>query len=94
MTCHVNHYGMAVINYIDYTLKFLVFDMLDKKLAPNTTDQFARHYNTKLKRYNSRFYKPGAEAVDVFFENRESENNSLVPPVLLDTRNHAKPNEL
>ena len=38
-------------------------------------------YNAKLPRFNSRFYQPGAEAVDAFMQTWDFENNWLVPPV-------------
>ena len=44
-------------------------------------DRFACSYNAKLARFNSRFYQPGAEAVDAFLQNWEFENNWLRPPV-------------
>ena len=52
----------------------------------HTVDRFACSYNAKLPHFNSRFYQPGAEAVDAFlqtwdFENFENFENWLVPPV-------------
>ena len=44
-------------------------------------DRFACSYNAKLSRFNSRFYQPGAEAVDAFAQNWEGENNWVHPPV-------------
>ena len=44
-------------------------------------DRFACSYNAKLSRFNSRFYQPGAEAVDAFAQNWEGENNWVHPLV-------------
>ena len=60
--------------------------MLDFKWGPHSVDRFACSYNTKLPRFNSRFYQPGAEAVDAFTQDWGRENNWLVPPVSLIAR--------
>ena len=44
------------IDFDDYTINDDVFRMLDCKWGPHTVDRFARSYNAKLSRYNSRFY--------------------------------------
>ena len=55
--------------------------MLDRKSGPHTVDRFACCYNAKVPRYNSRFFQPGAEAVDAFKQNWEKENNWVHTPV-------------
>lgn len=70
-----------IIDIDDYTINDDVFQMLDFKWGPHTVDRFACSYNAKLVRFNSRFYQPGAEAVDAFLQNWEFENNWLLPPV-------------
>ena len=70
-----------IIDFDDYSINDDVFHMLDFKWGPHTVDRFACSYNAKLSRFNSRFYQPGAEAVDAFAQNWEGENNWVHPPV-------------
>ena len=56
---------------------------IDKAWGPHTVDHFASYYNTKLPRFNSRFWNPGAEGVDSFTINWHGENNWLCPPIYL-----------
>ena len=56
-----------IIDFDDYTINDDVFHILDVRWGPHTIDRFACSYNAKLSRFNSRFYQPGAEAVDAFF---------------------------
>ena len=63
-----------IIDFDDYSINDDVFHMLDCKWSTCS-------YNAKLSRFNSRFYQPGAEAVDAFAQNREGENNWVHPPV-------------
>ena len=44
-------------------------------------DRFACSDNAKLSLFNSRFYQPGAEAVDAFAQNWEGENKWVHPSV-------------
>ena len=46
-------------------------------------DCFACFYNAKLPRFFSRFWNPGAEAIDAFAQDWSGENVLLVPPVTL-----------
>ena len=75
-----------MIDFDDYCLNDKIFNMLDSKWGPHTVDRFACHYNKKLMRFNSRFYQPGAEAVDAFLQDWEFGNNWLLPPVCLIPR--------
>ena len=43
-------------------------------------------FNTKLPWFNSRFLQPGSEAVDTFSQGRSSDNNWLVPPIVVIDR--------
>ena len=72
-----------IIDFDDYALNDDIFRMLDVRWGPHSVDRFACNYNTKLARFNSRFYQPGTEAVDAF---TQDENNWLVPPVSLIVR--------
>lgn len=73
-------------DYDDYTLNDFVFAKLDQLWGPHTVDRFACCYNTKLVRFNSRFYHQGAEAVDAFTQNWSFNNNWLFPPTVLIIR--------
>ena len=42
--------------------------------------------NRKTERFNSLFWNPGSEVVDVFAQNWHGENNWLVPPICLVVR--------
>ena len=81
-----------IIDFDDYTLNDDMFRMLDVRWGPHSVDRFACSYNTKLARFNPRFYRPGTEAVDAFTQDWEHENNWLLPPVSLIVRtiNHLK----
>ena len=70
-----------IIDFDDYSINDDVFHMLDFKWGPHTVDRFVCSYNAKLSCFNSRFYQPGAEAVDAFAQNWEGENNWFHPPV-------------
>ena len=46
-------------------------------------DCFANFYNTKVKKFYSRFWNPGCSGVDFFVHNLTGENCLVVPPVNL-----------
>ena len=54
-----------------------------KNGAPHTVDRFATSYNAQVDRFNSRYARPGSEAVDVDWCN---ENNWWCPPLMLVPR--------
>lgn len=70
-----------IIDFDDYTVKDEVFCYLDGIWGPHTIDRFACYYNTKLPRFNSRYFQPGSEAVDAFQQDWRFELNWLVPPI-------------
>ena len=74
----------------DYALNFDMLRMLDVKGDPHSVDRFASSYSTKLARFNSRFYQPGA--VDASTQDWQHENNWLESPLSLIVRtiNHCK----
>lgn len=69
-----------IIDFDDYTVKEEVFVYLDSLWGPHTIDRFACFYNTKLTRFNSRFFQPGTEAVDALLQNWHYDVNWVVPP--------------
>ena len=48
----------------DWSVQDLIFQTLDKQWGPHTIDRFASYYNSKCKRYNSRWWVPGTEGVN------------------------------
>jgi len=67
-----------------YQMNF--FKFLNRKWGPFTIDRFARPENTKIKRFNSKYYTPGTEGVDALTKDWSKENNFVVPPVKLIPR--------
>lgn len=59
-------------------LRFLT--KLNYSYGPYTLDRFATNYNTKCKRFNSRWWCPGTLGIDAFKQNWEGETNWIVPP--------------
>ena len=48
----------------DWSVNDQVFKELDMKWGPQTMDRFASQYNTKCKRFNSRFWVPGTQGIN------------------------------
>ena len=53
----------------DWGLSPLSFYHIDLVWSPHSVDRFANHVNTKLPRFNSRFWNPGSEGIDTFVMN-------------------------
>lgn len=70
----------------DWQITNPFFKDLDEKWGPHTIDRFASFENSKLHRFNSKFYSPNTEGVDAFSCSWENENNLFVPPVKLIPR--------
>ena len=70
----------------DWSLQTRFFLLLDYWWGPHTIDRFATHYNSKCKRFNSRVWCPGTEAVNAFDQSWEGEVNWIVPPPRLILR--------
>lgn len=85
-------YLSRVIDYDDWSLSPRVFRSIDTHWGPHTVDRFASDHNAQLPRFNSRFWSPGAEAMDAFTIDWSGENNWLCPPISLIPRvlRHAK----
>ena len=64
----------------DWSVSDHVFSELNLKWGPHTIDRFACTYNTKCRRFNSRFWVPGTEAVNSLHQNWSGEINWIVPP--------------
>ena len=68
-----------LIDLDDWQLSNWFFQSLEQLWGPHTVDCLATYYNTKIPRFYSRFWNPGAEGVDFFAQNLENENCLLVP---------------
>ena len=64
----------------DWEISDKVFSILDSILGPHSIDRFASNYNSKCFRFNSRWWLPGAEAVNALDQCWEGECNWMVPP--------------
>jgi len=72
-----------IVDYDDWGVSYEFFTKIDKMWGPHTVDRFANYKNTKLPRFNSRFWNPGTEAVDCFTTSWKHEVNWMVPPPYL-----------
>ena len=75
-----------IIDYDDWAVTRSFFHKIDTIWGPHTVDRFANDQNTKLPRFNSRFWNPLSETVDSFTIEWTGENNWLVPPIHLIPR--------
>ncbi len=75
-----------IVDLDDWAIRREVFHEIDLKYGPHTVDRFADHNNTRLPRFNSRYFVPGTECVDSFSADWKAENNWLVPPLFLVPR--------
>jgi hypothetical protein len=72
-----------MVDVDDYSVSDEFFDLVNSMYGPHTVDRFANDYNTKLPRFNSLYWTPTSENVDAFMKDWSSENNWLVPPVVM-----------
>lgn len=79
-------YLSRIIDHDDWSLNPKIFRFVNSQWGPHTVDRFASFYNAQLPRFNSRFWNPGAEAVDAFTQDWASDNNWLCPPTALIVR--------
>ena len=70
----------------DWGISDTLFCHLETNWGPHTIDRFANYVNTKLPRFNSRYWNPGSESIDAFICDWEYENNYLCPPIPLIPR--------
>ncbi|XP_068738599.1 uncharacterized protein [Montipora capricornis] len=75
-----------IVDFDDYAINDSIFRSINDYWGPHTVDRFACSYNSKLPRFNSRFFQPGCEAVDAFSQDWGYDNNWLCPPVCLIVR--------
>lgn len=70
----------------DWEINSQIFQYLDSIWGPYTIDRFASHLSKKCKRFNSRWWVRGTEAVDAFLQSWKYDSNWLVPPPRLICR--------
>lgn len=76
-------YLSKMIDFDDWGVSIDFFEFMDDMWGKHTVDRFADIHNSKLCRYNSRFWSPNTEHVDAFSQNWSGEKNWLVPPIYL-----------
>ncbi|CAC5399205.1 unnamed protein product [Mytilus coruscus] len=72
-----------IIDIDDWGISFEFFDFFNSIWGPFTVDRFANMHNTKLTRFNSKYWNPTTSAIDAFTCNWHGENNWLFPPIRL-----------
>ena len=75
-----------IVDSDDWSVAPEVFHLLENRWGPHSIDRFASNYNSKLPRFNSRYWNPGSETIDAFSVSWARENNWLVPPISLVAR--------
>ena len=71
------------IDFDDWGVSRTFFQYMSNMWGPYSVDRFADDTNTKLVRFNSKFWCVGAEAVDAFSCDWSGENNWVVAPICL-----------
>ena len=79
-------YISRIVDFDDWKVNPCLFHYLDGMWGPHTVDCFASYYNTQLSRYFSRYWNPGADAVDAFTVDWSYEVCWWVPPLYLVMR--------
>ena len=64
----------------------VIFTQLDSLWGPHSVDRFANFHNRQTEHFNSRFWVPEMEVVDIFTVDWGNENNWWCPPVGLIPR--------
>ena len=64
----------------DWEIHEWIFQYLNNKWGPHTSDRFATDYNTKCDHFNSKFWCNGSSGVDTFSQTWYGYNNWLVSP--------------
>ena len=75
----------------NFGIDYKTFYYIQRSFGMCNIDRFADDKNTKLKRFNSKYFCPNTEAVNAFTCNWEGDFNWLCPPINLigDTIKHA-----
>ena len=70
-------------DFDDWQVNQAIFQQVQNAWGPFTLDCFTSGYNSKLRRFHSKFWVPNTEAVDTFTVNWAGEACWLVPPLHL-----------
>ena len=70
----------------DWGISDILFNWLEELWGPHSIDRFANYLNTKLPRYNSRYWNSGSESINTFVCDWGHENNYVCPPIPLVSR--------
>ena len=79
-------YLSRLIDPDDWYLNPRLFTLLTQCWGPFDVDRMSDHNNAQLRRFNSRFWCPGTEAVDCFTQNWSNRNNWVCPPTYSNFR--------
>ncbi|XP_072030100.1 LOW QUALITY PROTEIN: uncharacterized protein [Amphiura filiformis] len=71
------------IDFDDWGVSPQFFQFIDNIWGPHTVDRFADELNTRLPKFNSKYWTPCVQHVDAFACDWRAENNWLVPPTYL-----------
>ena len=75
-----------IIDTDDWQISDAFFQYVNSLWEPAAIDRFASFKNTKLPRFNFRFWNPGTQTVDCFTADWSHDMNLLVPPLTLVAR--------
>ena len=75
-----------IIDTDDWQIADAFFQSVNSLWEPAATDRFASFKNTKIPRFNYRFWNPGSETIDCFTPDWSHDMNLLVPPLNLVAR--------
>ena len=70
----------------DWRTTTAFFNEINMLWGPFTIDRFSTNENTKLPRFNSKFFCPHSDRVDAFSFSWEHENNYIVTPINVITK--------
>ncbi|XP_067648622.1 uncharacterized protein [Haliotis asinina] len=79
-------YLSKIVDADDWGIQDYVFQHVSAKWGPFDVDRFASYYNTKVVRFNSRFWNPGSDGVDALSVSWGDDNNWIVPPICMTAR--------
>ena len=74
-------YFSRILDFDDWGIAAVLFEILSKKWGPFAVDWFASDYNAKVEQFNTRFWSEKSTGVDAFMENWGYCNGYFVPPI-------------
>ena len=73
-------------DYNDWQKTVEFFQKISEIWGKITIDRFANNENTKIEKFNSKYWCPGTSNADAFTISWSGENNCLIPPIYLIPR--------